>query len=823
VAASITGNKSQQDKGVNSPDKPDGRKKLISRFQGSFWLFYLGKFYKALAPERRSDEIMTSRDDDVFRRGLASLQAGQVANAEQSFKKLLSAQPRHIGGLNLLAISLIQLGRIEEAEEYLRRALRESATSDATFYNYGIVLKTLNRPGEALERFGQALAINPTAAATWNNRGTVFNELRRYQEAIADFDEVLRLDPNYAEALCNKAKSLAALKRHEQALAACEQAAALKPALAEAWQGRGNVLIELKQYQNALASYDKAIALNPAQPDAWIGLGNAFYSMQQFDAASKSYDKALSLRPDFADAWLGCGNVFYERNQLSEALAAYRKVVELRPDLPDGWVAQGTIFSRMRNYADAALAYDRAFAIDPNFNYLAGTRIHAKQQICDWTNLDRDLSHLLSEVRKGKLASIPFNLLATTASPADQLQCAKSYVADRQSFPAIWRGEAYTHDRIRVAYISSDYREHPIAYLIAEVLELHDRTKVETIGISLGPDDCSEIRTRMVKSFDQFHDARALSDDEAAALVRRLEIDIAVDLNNYTELSRPGILARRPAPVQASYLGVPSTMGADFIDYAIADRFVLSDAQQSWWTEKIVRMPDSYLAHDTVTKRNMPALTPTRAQTGLPEQGFVFCCFNNSFKITEPVFDVWMRLLAAVEGSVAWLSPASEPTRSNLVAQAKRIGVDPARLIFAPRVDRVEDHLSRHRAADLFLDTLPYNAHTTAADALWAGLPVVTCAGETFPARVAGSLLHAVGLPELVTHSLDDYETLALRLARDPVRLAEVKSKLALNRDTHPLFDTKRFTRHLEAAYVTMIERHRRQQPPVPFAVSPIV
>ena len=331
------------------------------------------------------------------------------------------------------------------------------------------------------------------------------------------------------------------------------------------------------------------------------------------------------------------------------------------------------------------------------------------------------------------------------------------------------------------------------------------------------------MRSRIKNSFDQFYDVRSQSDSQAAELIRRLEIDIVIDLNNYTDMCRPGILAYRPAPIQASYLVyIQQQWAPTFIDYAIVDKFVLPQEQQIYWPEKFVYMPDSYLVHDTVSKRNMPSQLPTRADAGLPDGAFVFCCFNNSFKITPSIFAVWMRLLKAVEGSVAWFSSAAEPARLRLRMEAERAGVDPDRLIFAPKTDRIEDHLSRHRVADLFLDTPLYNAHTTAADALWAGLPVVTCAGGTFPSRVAGSLLHAVGLPELVTELLQDYEALALRLAQDHARLADIKSKLVRNRATHPLFDTARFTRHLEAAYGTMMGRHERGEPPASFAVEPI-
>jgi predicted O-linked N-acetylglucosamine transferase (SPINDLY family) len=411
--------------------------------------------------------------------------------------------------------------------------------------------------------------------------------------------------------------------------------------------------------------------------------------------------------------------------------------------------------------------------------------------------------------------------LGVSDSPHDQLLCSRTWARDKcpASPVPIWKGERYRHDRIRVAYLSADFRMHPMSYLIVGLFEHHDRGRFETIGISFGPDDRSEIRTRVKGAFEDFIDVRSKSDLEVARLMRELEVDIAVDLMGYTQYDRMGILALRPAPVQVSYIGFPGTMGADFIDYILADRFVIPEEHHACYTEKVVYLPDTYLANDS--KRVIADRTPARAEAGLPEQGFVFCSFNNNYKISPPVFDVWMRLLDKVEGSVLWLLESNAVAVRSLRQEAANRGIAPERLVFAPIV-KVEEHLARHRLADLFLDTLPYNAHTTACDALWAGLPVVTCLGTTFVGRVAASLLNAIGLNELITRSLEEYEALALELATNRKRLAGIKSKLAQNRETYPLFDTDRFRRHIEAAYTTMWERSQRGQPPESFAVAPI-
>jgi protein O-GlcNAc transferase len=366
--------------------------------------------------------------------------------------------------------------------------------------------------------------------------------------------------------------------------------------------------------------------------------------------------------------------------------------------------------------------------------------------------------------------------------------------------------------------LSSDFRFHPVATAIVEMLERHDRTRFEIVGVSFGRDDASEIRTRLVRAFDRFHDVADEGDHAVAELLQRLDVHIAVDLNGMTRGFRPGVLARRPAPIQVTYLGCPGTTGVDFIDYILADATVLPLDQQPFFTETIVHLPDCYHPNDTT--RSLSA-TPDRAHFGLPEGGFVFCCANQSHKISAASFDVWMRLLARVEGSVLWLSHMNDAATDNLRRAATARGIDPTRVVFAPRLDRVEDYLARYQRANLFLDTLPYNAHSTAIDALWAGLPMVTCAGTAFAGRVGASLLKAVGLPELVTHNLEDYEALAARLAKDASLLTAIRTRLQTDRANQPLFDMDRLRRHLETAYLTMWDIHARGERPRHFSVEP--
>ena len=429
--------------------------------------------------------------------------------------------------------------------------------------------------------------------------------------------------------------------------------------------------------------------------------------------------------------------------------------------------------------------------------------------LCDWSNFDAECTHLISSVRDGKVITEPFSFLAIPSSPDDQLQCAKLWIAEKYppSQKPIWRGEQYRHDRIRIAYVSADFREHPVSHLIAGMFECHDKSRFDVTAISLGPDDNSEMRQRLKASFERFIDAKTYSDDQIANLAKTLEIDILIDLMGFTADSRTGIFARQSAAIQVNYLGYAGTMGASYINYIIADQIVIPDESRKFYSEKIAVLPNTYQVSDR--KRFISDKAFTRSDVGLPPQGFVFCCFNNNYKITPHVFDRWIRILKQVEGSVLWLSEPNASATSNLKKEAVARGISSERLVFAERMPLLAEHLARLKLADLFLDTLPYNAHTTASDALWAGLPMLTCLGETYAGRVAASLLNAIRLPELITTTPEAYEQMAIDLATHPEKLAAVKNKLAENRLTTPLFDTKLFTKHIEAAYTMMYERHQ--------------
>ena len=634
-------------------------------------------------------------------------------------------------------------------------------------------------------------------------------------EAARLYSEVLRADPRHFPALYAMGYLHYQVGQFEQAQRIIGDAIRINPRSPDAFFSRGCALQRLNRPAEALVCFDRALALRPNLVEAHSNRGVVLMALNRNAQALESLEIALTLDPSSTGALNNRGCILENLGRHEEALVCFEKVIAKEPGFVDALINRGSALAALKRFEEAAADFEKALVIDPERPYARGNMIFYRMHACDWRKLAQDRAEIAADLRAGKRVIYPFVNVALTSSMADQLQCARILAAnDAPPSPApLWRGERYGHDRIRLAYVSADFHAHATVALIAGVLEQHNRNRFEIIAISFGRDDRSAMRTRVMAAFDRFIDVRDKSDAEIASAMRQMEVDIAVDLKGYTQHHRSGIFAFRPAPVQASYLGYPGTMGAPYIDYLIADRIVVPNEHLPYYTEQIAYLPDTYQCNDS--RRPIAESAPSRAAAGLPETGFVFCCFNNNYKIAPETFDIWMGLLREVPESVLWLLDDNRDATRNLRREAQARGVAPERLIFAPRAG-VEEHLARHRLADLFLDTLPYGAHTTASDALWAGLPVLTVLGESFAGRVAASLLHAVGLPELVADSLKTYETRALQLAREPGALTAVKEKLAANRDTQPLFDTARITRNLEAAYIAMWQRQQRGEPPAP-------
>jgi predicted O-linked N-acetylglucosamine transferase (SPINDLY family) len=768
---------------------------------------------EALASYDKAIALKPDHADAFHNRGLVLCDLRRLEEALTSFDSALALKPDKAELLTHKADALRRLRRPEQAIACYDKAIALQPGNSETCNSRGAAWMDLKRFEEARADFERAAQLNPRSAAAHNNHGIALFELRRLEDAIASYGKAIAVRPDQAEAYNNRGNAFRALQQHPEALADYDKAVALKPDYFEAHNHRGNALWSMGRAEEALASYDAAIALRPDHAGAHNNRGIALWSLKRLAEALAAYDASIARRPDHAEAYNNRGTTLLELNRPEEARASLQKALELRPGYPDAVRNHATALSVLRRFDESFETYDRLFNEAPTLTGVEGQRLNAKLQLCDWHDLDSESAHLVQSVRSGIPATQPFYLLTVASFPSDQLQCSRLWT--KTHYPAsvqpVWRGERYDHDRIRVAYVSADFRHHPMAYLAAGLFESHDRSRFEVTAISLSADDGSEIRQRLQASFERFVEAGSLSDDQIADLLKQLEIDIAVDLMGFTTHARTGIFARRPAPVQVSYLGYPGTMGAPYIDYLVADRIVIPDYQRQHYSESVAFLPDSYFVNDS---RRAIAETPfTRERLGLPSTGFVFCCFNTTPKISPETFSCWMRILRQVPGSVLWLLESSPKATENLKKEAVARGIDPGRLVFAPRMAPA-DHLARHRVADLCLDTLPYNAHTTACDALWAGTPVITCLGETLVGRVATSLLYAVKLPELVRTTLQGYERLAIELATQPVKLAGIKRRLAANRETAPLFDTARFTCHIETAFVAMAERHQDGLPP---------
>jgi protein O-GlcNAc transferase len=625
-----------------------------------------------------------------------------------------------------------------------------------------------------------------TPASDLLQQGLALHRRGAVDEAAARYTEVLRADPANADAL------------YYLALISCQR-------------GR---------FEEGAEFARKSLASDPKQARSHVILGRALHSLGLNEDALSSFDRAIALAPQLAPAHAHRADVLSKTGRNAEALDSYDRALALAPDSVADWMNRAVALIALNRHDEAVASFDRGFALDPDYAQADDFRaplLLSKLRICDWTDLAAETGELLAMVRAEKPLSLPYAIVAIPSSPAEQLQCARRYVRDQPAYPPLWQGEAYAHDRLRVAYLSADFNEHPTAYLTAGLFEQHDKSRFEITALSFGQNDNSPPRRRLEAAFEHFIDVRDNSDQEIAELMRRSEIDIAVDLMGFTKDNRLGVASRRAAPVQVNYLGYPGTMGVSYMDYILADATVIPEDHDAFYAERVVRLPGTYQINDN--RRAISERTPTRGECGLPQNAFVFCCFNNPQKITPEIFDIWMRLLRAKDNSVLWLFASNAKAVANLRLEAEKRGVAVERLIFAPKAS-VPDHLARHRLADLCLDTLPYNAHTTASDALWAGLPVLTCLGETFAGRVAASLLKAIGLDALITRTLAEYEALAQRLSCEPAYLAALKDRLIRNRDTFPLFDTQSATRHIETAYRTMADIARRNDRPRSFNVE---
>ena len=749
---------------------------------------------------------------------MSSLQRGSYEAAELYLRQALRLDGKNAEALRLTAVVLAMQGRQEDALSFICKAASIATRNPVIHSNMGNILLSLGRHEEALKSYEKAIALAPSDAEIRSNQGNALQELGRHEEALKSYEKAIALAPNLPEAFNNYGNALQKLGRREEALKSYEKAIALAPNYALAWNGLGTIYRELQKYHEAMIAYEKAIENNPECIQALLNRGLISAQLKNYKEASTYYDRALQIQPNYLESWLNKGVAFKDQGLHLEAITCYDRVIEINSEYAMAWYNKGLSLEEMDRHQDAISCYERALEINPDYPFLMGKRAHLLMISASWAEYEHLLSALNQGVRDGKKVAEPFGYQGLADSEENLFHSAKLYA--REFYPTGNKNFNYpapSEKKIRLGYLCGEFRSQATSILMVELFELCNKSQFEIYAFDNGWDDGSDIRKRLDLAFNKIIDISRMSDHDAAQCINQMNIDILVNLNGYFGRARQGIFALKPAPIQVNYLGFPGTLGADYIDYIIADKTVIPETSAKYYSEKIAYLPNSYQVNDS--KRVISDVKFSRADFGLPDDTFIFCCFNNTYKITPATFDIWMRILLRVPNSILWLLGGNELSRTNLHIEAEKRGVSRSRIIFCERLG-LPEHLARHKLADLFLDTLPYNAHTTTSDALWAGLPVLTQIGKTFPGRVSASLLKALALSELITESEKEFEDLAVSLAVDTQRLITIRNKLNAARLVEPLFNTTSFTQNIQKAYTQMMDLHKSNLRPTQITVG---
>ena len=728
----------------------------------------------AIRSFKQAIEIKPDYVEAHFNLGQIFQELNEIKSAILSYENVLIFKPDFAQLHNNLGVIFQGIGEIDSSLKHFEDAIRIKPDFEEAHYNLGNAFYDYGQHNNALESYRQALIINPENAQTHNNIGITLKALDKIDSALKSYKQAILIKPNHFEAHYNLGNILKDLGQLDEAVKSYQKSLILKQDNAEAHNELGITLMYLGKLDAAIKSYEEAICINPVHEEFYNNLGIAFNMNGQFEEALKSLNQALSIKQDYAEAFLNLGNLMLDFNQLDKAVMNYTYAYDLKPKL----------------------------------NFLFGDLLHTKMHLGIWDNLSNELNRLTKKINNNEKVITQFPLLALIDDPKIQRKNAEIYVNDKyprnNDLPKI--GQYLNHKKIRIGYFSADFREHPVSTLTAELYEIHNRNQFEIYAFSYGPDTNDKMNLRIKAGVDHFHDVRTFSHKEVAMLSRSLEIDIAIDLGGHTKGARTGIFAISAAPIQVSYIGVLSTMGADYYDYLIADLNMIPKKYQKYYSEKIVYLP-SFQINDS--KKFIPTTIFTRKDLGLPLDGFVFCCLNNTFKITPTIFDCWGRILKKVKDSVLLIYADNESTQVNLRSEIAQRGINPNRLIFGKHLPK-DEYLARYLTADLFLDTHPFNAGTTASDSLRMGLPVLTLEGKSFNSREASSILSALNLPELITATREEYESVAVKLATHPEKLKIIKTKLLNNLTSAPLYNSTMFTRHLESAYSIMYDRFQQ-------------
>jgi predicted O-linked N-acetylglucosamine transferase (SPINDLY family) len=801
-------------------------------------------------PAHKTDPTV-ARDYQV---AVEYLKEGKLEQSEAAHRRVLAKSPRHAPSLHHLGLIAFRRDARSQSVDYIRQSLAIDPDYHQAWLNLAVILGELRRADEAIDACRSCIALQPNDAEPYRVLGNLLRIAENNSEAAAAYVRSLGLKPDQPAVLARLADVRLQSGSAEEALAHCRRALEIEPDNAEAQSIErriiarsapleaaaatlvrraktlaervhalnelGNALRVERRYEEAVDVYHGAIQADPTQSSTLFNLALAYEGLGRADEALASYQAGLAIDPERAEAYANVGNLLRGRDMHAGAIQAFEYAIKLDPDFAIAHYNLAVVFKQQQRFEESRAAFQKSVECAPDSIINRFEFANMRRILCDWDGIDEEERRCLEQFRTRTTGVAPFQLISMSATRADQLEAGRRF-AKSFSVPEALRFRSHLNrlgidERVRLGFLSSDFFEHATSMLLVEVLENLDRSRFELFAYCFSPNDESALRHRIVGTFDHYTDITTLSHRDAARTIHADGIDILIDLKGYTKDARSEILAYRPAPIQVNYLGYPATMGADFVDYLLADAVVAPMAHQPQYSERIVHLPNSYQPNDR--QRKISDEPMTRAEFGLPDDAFVFCSFNNSYKLNAAMFDIWMPLLQSVPNSVLWLLTPNDLCSDNLRREAEARGVAPDRLVFASR-QSIPRHLARHRVADLFLDALPCNAHTTTSDALWAGLPVLTCTGDTFAGRVAASLLKAMNLDELITTSLEEYAQAALTLAHDKEKLAEIRLKLAAGRETGPLFDSKRYARNLEQSFEMMIAIRKAGEPPRPFAV----
>jgi predicted O-linked N-acetylglucosamine transferase (SPINDLY family) len=771
--------------------------------------------------------MSSTTDIQKLQQAMRMHQAGDLGRAADIYQHILRSRPDHPDALHMLGLARCQQGNVASGIELISKAITVNPSVPAYHINLGKVLTASGRLVEAESAFENAIEIQPDIVDAYLGLANVHQAKGEIDRSMARLTEALKIAPQRADIHYAIGVYSQQAGRYDVAIDHYRDALSIRPGLAQVHNNLGAALQLSGKYDEAALEFGRAVSIQPDYCDALCNLGSICSIQGHGRDAIEHFTAALKANPNMAAAHCGLANALRDLDEIDSAIAHYKSAISIDPENASATFNLAGTLQSLGKIDQAINTYKRAVAIDPNDVFALNALVHQLHHACAWDELEEYQRRLLKEFRAGHAGFMPFSFLSIPATAEDQLACAKAFT-DKITrhitpYPSLEPSESHKDRntaKIRIGYLSSDYHEHATAYLISELLELHDKSRFEIFAYSFGIDDHSGTRQRIIRACDKFIDIKNLSHADSAARIRSDRVDILVDLKGYTEGMRAGIPAYRPAPIQVNWLGYPGTMGAEFIDYIISDHFITPPGSETCYTEKIIKLPDCYQVNDRC--RPISNIEPTRLSCALPDSVFVFCSFNQTYKFNPETFNIWVNLLKAIPDSVLWLLESNPFAPDNLRHQAQLRGVAPDRLIFAPKLP-LADHLARYRLADLFLDTSPYNSHTTASDALWAGLPLVTMAGDTFASRVAGSLLLNVGMKELITDSLETYQACALKLAGDKNWRDGLRQRLIDHQIDAPLWNSRAFTHNLETAYKIIYERWLAGEPTAHLDVPRIV